>query len=237
MALGQGFLAVIPPPFVSDSRTGFRIGGDHSSVAPSPSQPVPNLDSLLAHSAYVRALARELVFNADLARDVEQETWLAALENGPRGPGAQRSWMANAVRHLAFRVWRSVARRRTREAVHARAEGAVPTPEQILEREDLRRRLVEGVNAMDEPYRSVMVLRFLMGLPPREVARQLGVAVETARTRIRRGLEILRARLDGSSHGDRGAWCLLLVRAFGLGPPGPLKLAAVLSRGFSKSCG
>ena len=36
-------------------------------MAPQP-EPVPDIEALLAHSPYVRALARELVFDAALAR-------------------------------------------------------------------------------------------------------------------------------------------------------------------------
>lgn len=176
----------------------------------------PDLELLLAHAPYVRALARELVFDADLARDVEQEAWLAALENAPRDRGALRGWLAALVRNFAVKAWRSSARRRERESACARAESSVPTPEDILERENLRRHLVENLLALDEPYRSALVLRFFEELPPREVARRLGVPVETARTRIRRGLECLRERLDRGSPGGREAWCLALVRGLGV---------------------
>src|SRR5262245_56869158 len=59
-------------------------GSLSTTVAASSSEPSTDLDALHAHSAYVRGLARELVFDAGLARDVEQETWLAALEHAPR---------------------------------------------------------------------------------------------------------------------------------------------------------
>src|SRR5262245_27808983 len=120
-----------------------------------------DLDALCAQSAYVRGLARELVFDASLARDVEQETWLAALEHAPRDPRALRGWLATLVHNAARKAWRSAARRREREAVHASEERTVPTPAEVVEREDLRRRLVEMVNALDEPVRAVLVLRYL----------------------------------------------------------------------------
>jgi protocatechuate 3,4-dioxygenase beta subunit len=48
-------------------------------------------------------------------------------------------------------------------------------------------------------------------LPPREVARRLGVPVETVRTRLKRGHALLRARLDGDYGDDREAWCKALL--------------------------
>jgi len=181
-------------------------------------------EALLAHGNYVRGLARELVFDAALAQDVEQETWLAALEQAPRDPAATRGWLAAIVRNMARRAWRSNTRRTARELAQAGAERVVPTPDEVLEREEQRRRLVEAVNALEEPYRSALVLRWLEGHEPAEVARRLGVPLGSAKTRLKRGLELLRARFDRAHRGERGAWCLLFVRGFGLGPPSLAKL-------------
>src|SRR5262245_1856257 len=173
-----------------------------------------------------------------MARDTEQETWLTALEHAPGDPGALRGWLAAIVRNIALRTFRSSTRRRAREVEHASPERVVITPAELAEREDLRRRLVEMVNALEEPYRSALVLRYLDGLEPRDIARRLEVPLETVRTRIKRGLEILRRRFDQAGHGERGAWCLLLVRGFRLGPPGLAKLTAVtLSTSLSGSYG
>src|SRR5262249_20820531 len=48
-------------------------------------------------------------------------------------------------------------------------------------------------------------------LPPRAVARQLGIPVETVRTRLKRAMAQLRARLDRHEGGGRAAWCALLL--------------------------
>lgn len=190
-------------------------------------RPDPDPEALLAHTPYVRALARELVFDAALARDVEQETWLAALREAPRDPAAARGWLAAIVRNIAHKALRSRGRRSAREAEVARDVSAVPTPAEVLEREELRREVVALVNTLDEPYRGALVLRYLEGCEPKEVARRLGVPLETAKTRLKRGLEVLRARLDRTRRGGREAWCLALVKGFGLGPPGLGPLAAV----------
>src|SRR6185295_7826934 len=92
-------------------------------------------ENVLAHAPYVRALARELVFDAELARDVEQETWLAALENEPRDRGALRGWLAALVRNFAHKAWRSGARREARERASAVHEATFPSAAEILERE------------------------------------------------------------------------------------------------------
>jgi RNA polymerase sigma factor (sigma-70 family) len=174
---------------------------------------------VLEHAPYVRALARALVFDRQLARDLEQDVLLAALENAPRDRRSLKGWLAALVRNLASKAHRSRARRVERETRAARPEDAVPSPEEILAREDLRRSLLEHLLALDEPVRSAMILRFTEELPPREVARRLRIPVETVRTRVKRGLEELRARLEREPRKGNGVWCLALVKGLKIGPP------------------
>jgi RNA polymerase sigma factor (sigma-70 family) len=182
-----------------------------------PPQPGPDRELILAHAPYVRSLARRLVFDAELAKDLEQEVLLAALENAPRDPRSIKGWLSVVLRHLASKAFRSGERRTAREA--ARASPAVPTPDEILAREDQRRSLVEHVLALDESLRDVLVLRYFEDLPPRAVARRLGLPVETVRTRTKRGLELVRARLERDGGSRKGTWCLALVSALKLEPP------------------
>lgn len=168
------------------------------------------VERLLAHTEFMRALARSLVDDASRADDVVQDTIVAALKHRPRQPDRMRSWLGRIVRNFAFRSHRSDQRR----GKHERAtppRGPVPSTAEILARENARRRVVAAVLRLEEPYRSAVVLRYLEELPPREVARRLGVPVETVRTRVKRALQQLRASLDADHDGDRSAWSLALV--------------------------
>ncbi|MCI0589030.1 MAG: sigma-70 family RNA polymerase sigma factor [Planctomycetes bacterium] len=190
------------------------------------SSPPNDLQSLLAHGSFIRALARSLVRGAARADDLVQETWLAALEHPPRTGDAPRSWLAKVLRNFAKRSARAEARRKCREEAAARPE-AHPSAEEIVARETTRRRMLEAVLALEEPYRSAVLLRFYEELPPRAIAKKLGVPVETVRTRIKRAIESLRARLDLDWNGDRRAWCVALGRlAF---PAGRGAVSAVLA--------
>lgn len=198
-----------------------------------------SLDTLLAHGDFVRALAQALVFDSTLADDVAQEAWLMAIEHPPRSPAAGRNWLARVTRSAASKMLIGMSRRRAREHAAARRE-AIPSADEVIEREATRRRVVEAVLALEEPYRAVVLLRFFDGLPPREIARRLGVPVETARTRLKRALDRLRAKLDAEEGGDRHSWCLLLAplalvrkpsRAGGLAAP---FLGAALVKSVSK---
>ena len=180
------------------------------------------IETLLSHREGVRALARSRV--ADVARgdDVEQETWVAALRAPPAHAGAVRAWLGRVVRHRAADAGREERRRARLHESAARADAA-PSAADVSARFELHRALIEAVDALDEPYRSAIVLRFFEGLPPREIARQQGVPVETVRTRVKRGVELLRGRLDHRYGGDRRAWAGLLVGSGGpVGAGGPV---------------
>ena len=70
--------------------------------------------------------------------------------------------------------------------------------------------LVAEVLGLDEPYRLTVIHRYFDNLPPREIARIMGVPVETVHVRLRRALGQLKGRMD-KSHGC--AWALLLLPA------------------------
>ncbi len=166
--------------------------------------------ALLADADFVRALARTLIRDAGRAEDLEQETWVAVLEHPPGSAEAPRGWLLTVLRNFARRFARADARRARRERAAAHPE-AVPSTHEIVAREEARSRVVDAVLALEEPYRSAVILRFYEDLPPRAIAKRLAVPVETARTRLKRGLARLRARLDREWGGDRPAWCAALA--------------------------
>jgi RNA polymerase sigma factor (sigma-70 family) len=169
--------------------------------------PVP-ITTLLTHRPWVRRLARSLVHDEASADDVEQRTWVVALQKPPREAGAVRSWLARVVRSQALNAHRATSRRAAHERTGARPE-ALPPTQRIVAAAEIHKRLVVAVLDLAEPYRSTVLLRFFEDLPPREVARRMSVPVETVRTRLRRALETLRERLG--AHGDTDAWKAAIV--------------------------
>ncbi|MCE9594566.1 MAG: carboxypeptidase regulatory-like domain-containing protein [Planctomycetes bacterium] len=61
------------------------------------------------------------------------------------------------------------------------------------------------------PYRTTVLLRYFDGLPPRVIARRLGVPVKTVHSRIFRALGVMRERLESEHDGDRRAMWVALV--------------------------
>ncbi|PCJ54181.1 MAG: hypothetical protein COA70_05985 [Planctomycetota bacterium] len=158
----------------------------------------PDLDALLAHSGWVRALARSLVSDPAGADDVEQQAWLTALEHPPSHGGNLRSWWASVVRSAAGKGWREQGRRREVEddlaAMGHRSESA--SPDDLAERMETFKRLASAVMQLPEPYAATIYLRYFEDLPVREVASRTKVPIDTAQSRIGVGLKHLRTALQ-----------------------------------------
>jgi RNA polymerase sigma factor (sigma-70 family) len=170
--------------------------------------PPDDLERLLAEAPFVRDLARQLV--VDDPDEVVQETWLRALEQRRRGVDRPRSWLARIVRNIASNRRRGDGRRRRRHDALPPAELA-PSSAELLDREERRHAVVAAIDALPPTLRTVVLLRYYEGLPPRRIARMLGAPVATVWTQLRRGHERLRAELDARHGGDRRAWLLPLV--------------------------
>jgi RNA polymerase sigma factor (sigma-70 family) len=187
-----------------------------------PTDPWFEPENLLANAARVRVLARALVADVNEARDIEQSAWKRVLESGRVLESPQ--WLTAIVRNVARSRWREQTRRVEREQRVASERRPIPTPEEVLEREELRRGLVEHVLALDDPWRTTIVLHYMEERDLRDVAHAMGVSVETARTRSRRGLELLRLRMKR----EKGtAWSLVLIQGFDL-ESSPPALSATL---------
>ncbi|HEX5135517.1 MAG TPA: sigma-70 family RNA polymerase sigma factor [Planctomycetota bacterium] len=169
---------------------------------------MPEPEALLEHRAFLRAIAKGLLRDDDAAEDVVQEALLAAMERPPEGPNL-RGWLGAVARNLSRMARRGERRRRERELRAARPEAVGPADE-ALQLIEVQRRVVEAVRALDEPYRTAIVLHYFHDLSVRELAARLRVPQETARTRLKRGLAMLRARLDAQCGGNR-SWLPLLA--------------------------
>lgn len=151
-------------------------------------------DDLTDHLDGVRRLVRSMVRDDSEADDVVQETMVVALENRTRVRGGLFGWLTGVARNLARRKARSEGRRARYEG-EAPPRALAPSTADVVARAAEQRRILDVVLGMEEPYRSVLLLRFIEDLPPRKVAARLDVPVETVRTQTKRGIARLRDRL------------------------------------------
>jgi RNA polymerase sigma-70 factor (ECF subfamily) len=145
---------------------------------------------------------------ADAAEDLHQETWLAVARNAlvfDPDKASFRAWLFTIARN---KVWDHF--RRQKVAVMARAEDEAamrapdpgPTPlEEVLSRQ-LAQRLVAAVEALPLEQRGAFLMFSDAGLSLEEIARATGVAVETAKSRLRYARVALRRALaaERSAH-------------------------------------
>jgi len=164
-----------------------------------------DLDALLAQAGWAKALAHSLVRDPGRAEDLVQRAWLAAMRRPPAEGTPPRRWLAAVMRNLVRGDAREVARREQRERAVARPERAGGA-DQVDDAAALQVRLIHAVRELPEPSRSTVWTRYFDGLSPREIAKRDGVPVHTVKTRLARGLDMLRKRFDREHGGDRSAW-------------------------------
>ncbi|MFO1077211.1 MAG: sigma-70 family RNA polymerase sigma factor [Planctomycetota bacterium] len=173
-----------------------------------------NPELLLDHGPFLRGLATALLHDRNDADDVVQTAYQIALTKAPRSGWPMPQWLAGVTRNLARRTRRDRVRRGAREQAVAAAPVSRPTDE-VVAREELRREVVAAVLALEEPSRSVVLLCYYDGLPPREIAARMGMPAATVRSHLHRALGRLRTRLDREQREERPAWRALLLPLVG----------------------
>ena len=144
------------------------------------------------------SLARRICVDPELAEDVVQEAFLAYWRNPAAFDGARGtfgSWFLALVHHKAVDAVRREEshRRRADAAAQFLGQDTVPdVADTVADRiTDLRvRSALEGLPAAQ---REALVLAYWGGMSAREVAAAAKVPFGTARSRMRLGLEKLRA--------------------------------------------
>lgn len=126
----------------------------------------PDVGALLGQVGWLQHLARQLSGDPHLGEDLAQDAWVAALTHRPRQDRPLGPWLAMVVRNLLRDTRRHDEHRRERERSSARPESDSSASE-LVERAELHRRLVDAVLSLEEPYRSVILMRYLGELPPR----------------------------------------------------------------------
>ncbi len=164
-------------------------------VKPSPEAVLDELEGL-------RALARSLVHGDTEADDLIQDTAIAAITHPPDGERPARPWLATVLRNRWRMNRRADSRRRARE--HAVAPDDMTDGEnheaaaERIDRARILERLAAALVALDEPFRTTVIRRYLDGESAAEIARAQGVPPGTVRWRLKTGLDRLRADLDTS---------------------------------------
>lgn len=170
------------------------------------------IDNLLLHANWLRLLANHVARGEEEGEDAVQNTWLAALRTPPAAGLSARPWLAEVMRNFVRRSARQrQARRRREQADEGRA--LAPSPESLLERAEAQRRLATLVVALDEPYRTTVLLRYYEGLTAAAIARMGSVPAGTVRWRLSEALRRLSIELEADRETIRLLGVLVTPRA------------------------
>ncbi|MEP6635865.1 MAG: sigma-70 family RNA polymerase sigma factor [Acidobacteriota bacterium] len=165
-------------------------------------------------SGEIYGLLYRLTENSEEARDLTQETFLRAFQSIGhfRGESDLRTWIYRIAINQARNRWRWWRRRRRDATVSldsADAHGNKPlldtlraeqgkTPEQETLAHERERALRVALQGLSRAYRETIILRDIEGFTYEEVAKTLGVNVGTVKSRLARGRQELRQKLEGS---------------------------------------
>lgn len=150
--------------------------------------------------------AYRLTGNIEDAMDVAQEAFIRAYSSIPefRGDSSFATWLFRIVHNACLDELRKRKRQRVTSldepvqssdgemerqlAVANSSDG----PEEALERVEVQRAVQESINALDEEYRIVIVMRDIQGYSYNEIAETLGINLGTVKSRLNRARNALK---------------------------------------------
>lgn len=148
-------------------------------------------------SSMVFGIAKRVVRDATHAEEITQEVFVDLWRLAARfdtTKGNVRSWVATIAHRRAVDRVRSEQAHRNRERSEALA--MVPEtsgPAELAVDRESRQRAVSALGRLSGPQREALELAYYGGLTHVEIADHLGIALGTAKTRIRDGLLRLRS--------------------------------------------
>jgi RNA polymerase sigma-70 factor (ECF subfamily) len=146
--------------------------------------------------------------NRQEAEDVVQETFLRVYRSLERYDESMKfsTWIYRIGTNL------SIDRLRKRKATysldaevapdgegtdwHGMLASEEPTPEGQVLLSETQRRIREAIRALPKKYKSVVVLKYLHDMSLQEIGDVLDMPVTTVKTRVHRGREFLRKKLE-----------------------------------------
>jgi RNA polymerase sigma factor (sigma-70 family) len=130
--------------------------------------------------------------HADAAEDLHQETWIAVARNAGAFDPAKAgfsAWLFTIARHKVFDHFRSLKVAVLAGAGDDAALMLIPDPAasplKAVESRELAQRVVTAVEALPLEQRAAFIMFAHAGLSLEEIAHATGVAVETAKSRLR----------------------------------------------------
>jgi RNA polymerase sigma factor (sigma-70 family) len=151
------------------------------------------------HQDRVFRLALRITGDGFEATDLSQETFIRAYRNlrSYNSGYAFGNWLLSICANVSKNYFRTEARRRKAQEVHAEIFWAPPDPP-----DPRRAALEEALIRIPQTLRLPLVLKHVEGLSYEEIARILRIGVSAAKMRVKRGRDELVRLLNPSVRGD-----------------------------------
>lgn len=157
----------------------------------------PAVEELLArYQERIYRFGLRMCGDEDSAREVLQETMLAAFRNLPgfRGQASLSTWLYQIARSFCIKE-----RRGTRPAAQLEADlvDATPAPDLQVHARQVGQALAAAIRELAPEQREVLVLRDVEGLSAQQAAEVIGIEVGALKSRLHRARMALREKLAG----------------------------------------
>lgn len=162
------------------------------------------------YQAYLERIALAMLDNWDDASDALQEAALIGYRSFHKLQGGEAAF-GRWMRRILIRTCLQIQQRRARDLpLDERTTGSLRAdrsdPESSALELQRARQLWERVNRLDEHLRRVIQLRYLADLSQEEVAEALGIPVGTVKSRLSKGLSLLRTELNDEEREVGSGW-------------------------------
>lgn len=157
-------------------------------------------------------LAYRMTDNYHDACDIVQDAFIAAYREirGFQGKSRFVTWLSTITMNLARNRLKQVKTEQSRQGFsldapvlledgEVRMEVAAHTPSalEMLEKRDVQKSVQDCINALDDEFRAVVVLREMQGFAYDEISEMLQTAIGTVKSRLFRAREMLKNCLKG----------------------------------------
>jgi len=150
------------------------------------------------------AAARLILRDPDRAEDAVQETLVRCWRDLPTLRDIDRfdAWLHRLFLNACYAELRSAKRLRIEVEIPEINHPSVSDPQAATADRD---QIERGIRRLDPEHRTVIVLHHYLGLPLPDAAAAMGIPLGTAKSRLHRATQALRAALDSDarSHHDQ----------------------------------
>lgn len=159
-------------------------------------------------------LAYRMLSQSQAAEDIVQETFLRVYKNLHRYDETQKfsTWIYRIATNLCIDQLRKRKSNYSLDAEMGDGEGTdwyalLPSgedsPEGQLLLSETQQQIRRAINTLPDKYKSVVILRYLHDMSLQEISDVLGMPVTTIKTRVHRGREYLRKKLEPEFSSDK----------------------------------